>query len=133
MSASQYRTDGIVFKAAIAIGFAFYKRLDSNSKNAVTQDCSRFDIEDYLNARPFCEATKTPVNFSGVEPGKTGWIQGYQWTLPLEDGVRRGFSTMGDSDIRREMLRQLQAKNIAKAARDPKTPPRTMKTRKDTI
>lgn len=130
MGFEYHRTDGIVFKAAIAIGFDFTQSAHLDEETLMMIPYGREALEDWLKEHGVRKATRKEADFRR-ESGE--WVDGIEWKVSKGGGHFVLFYTHDTSHIRREMLRQRQEKAVAKAAPDPKTPPRTMGTRKDTI
>ena len=135
MGYEYHKTNGIVFKAAIAIGFSFTQSVDVDDEGYTMLHYDRESLEDWLKehgAQEVCR-NEAGINMEGRGHPETGWIQGLSWRIRKPDGNYLEFYTRDMAHVRREMLKQRQKKAVAKAAPDPKTPPRTMGTRKDTI
>ena len=95
----------------------------------------RESVENWIRLNgPFkVQYSEAHLDMEGRNEPDDGCISGYFFRVPRPDGGYFEFTTRGKSHIQKEMLIRHESKAIAKEAPDPKTPKKTLKTRKDIV
>ena len=120
-----HRVGGAIFKTALEMGFGFLEVKIRGIREETVIDMEYVVDHIAKHHTVWGSCYECMVNIP------SGRRRGLMFSLPPENGLQIQFETLSMPVIKQEVLLKKAAREIAKAARDPKTPPKTLKTRTD--